>query len=201
MAQLYHVTVDNQIPYYVYGNRQDGPSMRGPSNSRLSEDSRRAEIPRGMWHGVGGGECGFATPDPVDPNIIWSSASGSGARGGIVVRYNEVRRQYRQVEVWPESTGGWPAADLKYRFQWTFPLLISPHDHNTVYVTSQFVHRTTQGGQSWDIISPDLTTNDKSRQGISGGLTPDNIGVEYCCVVYAFDESPPAAGCVLGRFQ
>ena len=194
VAQLYHVTVDNQIPYYVYGNRQDGPSMRGPSNSRLSEDSRRAEIPRGMWHGVGGGECGFATPDPVDPNIIWSSASGSGARGGIVVRYNEVRRQYRQVEVWPESTGGWPAADLKYRFQWTFPLLISPHDHNTVYVTSQFVHRTTQGGQSWDIISPDLTTNDKSRQGISGGLTPDNIGVEYCCVVYAFDESPLQQG-------
>ena len=194
VAQLYHVTVDNQIPYYVYGNRQDGPSMRGPSNSRLSGDSRRAEIPRGMWHGVGGGECGFATPDPVDPNIIWSSASGSGARGGIVVRYNEERRHYRQVEVWPESTGGWPAADLKYRFQWTFPLLISPHDHNTVYVTSQFVHRTTQGGQSWDIISPDLTTNDKSRQVISGGLTPDNIGVEYCCVIYAFDESPLQQG-------
>ena len=194
VAQLYHVAVDNQIPYYVYGNRQDGPSMRGPSNSRLSGDLRRSEIPRGMWHGVGGGECGFATPDPVDPNIIWSSASGSGARGGIVVRYNEARRHYRQVEVWPESTGGWPAADLKYRFQWTFPLLISPHDHNTVYVTSQFVHRTTQGGQSWDIISPDLTTNDKSRQGISGGLTPDNIGVEYCCVIYAFDESPLQQG-------
>ena len=113
VAQLYHVTVDNQIPYYVYGNRQDGPSMRGPGNSRLSGNSRRAETPRGMWHGVGGGESGFATPDPVDPNIIWSSASGSGARGGIVVRYNEERRQYRQVEVWPESTGGWPAADLK----------------------------------------------------------------------------------------
>ena len=194
VAQLYHVTVDNQIPYYVYGNRQDGPSMRGPGNSRLSGNSRRAETPRGMWHGVGGGESGFATPDPVDPNIIWSSASGSGARGGIVVRYNEERRQYRQVEVWPESTGGWPAADLKYRFQWTFPLLISPHDHNTVYVTSQFVHRTTNGGQSWRVISPDLTTNDKGKQGISGGLTPDNIGVEYCCVIYAFDESPVQQG-------
>jgi len=96
--------------------------------------------------------------------------------------------------VWPESTGGWPAADLKYRFQWTFPLLISPHDHNTVYVTSQFVHRTTNKGQSWEVISPDLTTNDKSRQGISGGLTPDNIGVEYCCVIYAFDESPVDQG-------
>jgi photosystem II stability/assembly factor-like uncharacterized protein len=191
IAQMYHVTVDNQIPYNVYGNRQDGPSTRGPSNSRLGQ---RAGIPRGMWHSVGGGESGFATPDPVDPNIIWSSCSGSGARGGIVIRYNEANRQFRQVEVWPDSTGGWPAADLKYRFQWTFPLLISPHDRNTVYVTSQHVHRTTNAGQSWEEISPDLTTNDKTKQGISGGLTPDNIGVEYGCVIYAFDESPVEKG-------
>ncbi|MFQ5742469.1 MAG: WD40/YVTN/BNR-like repeat-containing protein, partial [Acidobacteriota bacterium] len=194
VAQIYHVTVDNRIPYYVYGNRQDGPSTRGPSNSRLFGGFGGGGIPRGMWHSVGGGESGFATPDPKDPEIIWSSASGAGARGGIVIRYNERRRQFRQVEVWPESTGGWPAAELKYRFQWTFPLLISPHDHNTVYVTSQVVHRTTNGGQSWEVISPDLTTNDKSKQGISGGLTPDNIGVEYCCVIYAFDESPRQAG-------
>ena len=189
IAQMYHVTADNAIPYNVMGNRQDGPSSRGPSNSRSG-----GSIPRGMWHSVGGGESGFATPDPTDPNIIWSSASGSGARGGIVVRYDERTRQYRQVEVWPESTGGWPAAELKYRFQWTFPLLVSPHDHTTVYVTSQHVHRTSNGGQSWDVISPDLTTNDKTKQGISGGLTPDNIGVEYCCVIYAFDESPAQPG-------
>ena len=111
-----------------------------------------------------------------------------------MVRFNERTRQYRQVEVWPLGTGGWPAEGLRYRFQWTFPLLISPHDHNTIYVTSQHVHRTTNGGQSWDEISPDLTTNDKSKQGISGGLTPDNIGVEYCCVIYAFDESPVQQG-------
>ncbi len=154
-----------------------------------------------MWHSVGGGESGFATPDPVDPDVIWSSASGAGARGGIVVRYRESTRQYRQVEVWPESTGGWPAADLKYRFQWTFPVLVSPHDHDTVFVTSQHVHRTTNGGQSWEVISPDLTTNDKSKQRISGGLTPDNIGVEYCCVIYAFDESPVAEGRLLGRLE
>ncbi len=195
VAQMYHVTVDNQIPYYVYGNRQDGPSMRGPSNSRLAgEFGFGGGIPRGMWHGVGGGESGFATPDPVDPDIIWSSTSGYGPVGGIVSRYSERRRQFRQVEVWPEATIGWPAEDLKYRFQWTFPLLISPHDHETVYVTSQFVHRTRNRGQSWEVISPDLTTNDKSRQGISGGLTPDNIGVEYCCVVYALDESPLEPG-------
>jgi photosystem II stability/assembly factor-like uncharacterized protein len=193
VAQMYHVTVDNHIPYYVYGNRQDGPSVRGPSNSRLY-GWHGGVIPRAMWHEVGGGESGFATPDPVDPDIIWSSASGSGARGGIVVRYDERTRQYRHVEVWPMSTGGWPAKGLRYRFQWTFPLLISPHDHNTVYVTSQHVHRTTNGGQSWEVISPDLTTNDTTKMGISGGLTPDNIGVEYCCVIYAFDESPLQQG-------
>ncbi len=193
VAQLYHVTVDNNVPYYVYANRQDGPSTRGPSRSRTG-GFFGGGISRGMWHSVGGGESGFATPDPIDPDIIWSSASGAGARGGIVVRYNEKNRQYRQLEVWPESTGGWPAKGLKYRFQWTFPLHISSHDNNTVYVTSQHVHKTRNGGQSWDVISPDLSTNDESKQGISGGLTPDNIGVEYCCVIYAFDESPVEKG-------
>ncbi|MGH7542209.1 MAG: WD40/YVTN/BNR-like repeat-containing protein, partial [Gemmatimonadota bacterium] len=194
IAQMYHVTVDNAVPYHVLGNRQDGPSFRGPSNTRTGGLWADGLIPRGDWRAVGGGESGFATPDPSDPNIVWSSASGSGARGGIVVRHNVEAGQFRMVEVWPESTGGWPAESLKYRFQWTFPLLISPHDHQTVYVTSQDVHRTSNGGQSWEVISPDLTTNDKSRQGISGGLTPDNIGVEYCCVIYAFDESPVEPG-------
>jgi len=196
LAQMYHVTVDNQIPYYVYGNRQDGPSFRGPSNSRIGggPGGGGGGIPRGMWHAVGGGESGFATPDPVDPDVIWSSASGIGAVGGIVVRYQESTRQFRQVEVWPEATIGWPASAVKYRFQWTFPVHVSTHDNNTVYVTSQFVHRTTNGGQSWDVISPDLTTNDPDMQGISGGITPENVGVEYCCVIYAFDESPVDGG-------
>ncbi len=192
IGQMYHVTVDNAIPYHVMGNRQDGPSARGPSNTRYG--GTRGAIPRGDWRSVGGGESGFATPDPTDPDIVWSSASGSGARGGIVVRWDARTGQFRNVEVWPESTGGVPAKDVKYRFQWTFPLLVSPHDHNTLYVTSQVVHRTTNGGQSWDVISPDLTTNDTTKMGISGGLTPDNIGVEYCCVIYAFDESPAQQG-------
>jgi len=189
VAQLYHVTVDNQVPYYVYANRQDGPSVRAPSNSRTG-----AGITRGMWHEVGGGESGFATPDTMVPDLVWSSTSGWGAGSGIVVRYNEKTRQFRNVEVWPEASIGWPAKDVKYRFQWTFPLLISPHDHNTVYVASQFVHRTTNGGQSWQVVSPDLTTHDTTKMGISGGLTPDNLGVEYCCVIYALDESPVEQG-------
>ncbi len=194
IAQMYHVTVDNAIPYNVMGNRQDGPSTRGPSNSRMGGGLFGVGIPRGLWHSVGGGESGFATPDPTDSNIVWSSASGVGAGGGIVSRWDARTRQYREVEVWPESTTGHPADSLRYRFQWTFPLLISPHDDNTVYVTSQHVHRTTNRGQSWDVISADLSTNNRSRMGISGGLTPDNIGVEYCCVIYAFDESPLEPG-------
>ena len=183
IAQMYHVTVDTRVPYYVYGNLQDGPSARGPSNSRTGD------IARGMWGTVGGGESGWATPDPEDPDIVWSSASGYGSVGGIVTRYDVRTGIARSIEVWPQATIGWPAGDLKYRFVWTFPLTISPHDHNTVYVGSQHVHATTDGGRTWQVISPDLTRNDKTRQRLSGGLTPDNIGVEYAGVVFAIAES------------
>jgi len=194
-AQMYHVTVDNEIPYNVLGNKQDEPSYRGPSNSRLTGFGGDGGIPRGMWHSVGGGESGWATPDPTNSKLIWSTASGSGMVGGIVVRFEEDRRQFRNVEVWPQQSNG-PASGVKYRFVWDAPLLISPHDHNTIYTGSQHVHRTTNGGQSWQVISPDLTLNDKSRQGSSGGLTPDNIGVEYAGVVYGIAESPREKGTI-----
>ena len=193
VAQLYHVTTDKEVPYNVLTNRQDGPAMKGPSRSG-TQSFFGSFIGNGLWHDVGGGESGFATPDPTDSNIVWSSASGYGALGGVVVRYDERTGQFRQVEVWPELTAGMPAADVKYRFQWTFPLLISPHDNNTVYVASQFVHRTTNGGQSWEIVSPDLSLNDVSKQQFSGGLTGDNIGVEYANVIYALEESPLKKG-------
>ena len=193
-AQMYHVTVDNEIPYNVLGNKQDEPSYRGPSNSRVM-GGRSAGISRGMWHSVGGGESGWATPDPTDSKIIWSTASGSGMVGGIVVRFEEDRRQFRNVEVWPQQSNG-PADGVKYRFVWDSPFHISPHDHNTIYVGSQHVHRTTNGGQSWEVISPDLTLNDRSRMGSSGGLTPDNIGVEYAGVVYGIAESTREKGLI-----
>jgi photosystem II stability/assembly factor-like uncharacterized protein len=191
IAQMYHVTVDSRIPYYVYGNKQDGPSYRGPSNSRAGNTISRSE-----WHGVEGGESGWATPDPVDPNIIWSTASGSGSRGGIVVRFDERTRMGQNVEVWPLSTGGHPAAAVQYRFIWDAPFTISPHNHNKVFTGSQFVHMTVNGGKSWSVISPDLTRNDKSKQQISGGLTPDNIGVEYGDVIYAIAESKAQEGVI-----
>ena len=188
-AQMYHVTTDNQIPYYVYGNKQDGPSYRGPSDSRTGG----SVIPRAAWHTVAGGESGWATPDPVDHNLVWSSASGSGSVGGIVAIYEESRRQARNVEVWPNQANGIPA-DLRYRFNWAMPLTMSPHDRNVVYVGSQHVHRTSNRGQSWEVISPDLSLNDKARQQFSGGLTGDNIGVEYAAVVMAIAESPLERG-------
>ena len=168
--------------------------MKGPSRSNMENWWHSGMIQSGLWREVGGGESGFATPDPKNPDIVWSSASGSGSLGGIVTRYNEKTKQYRQLEVWPEYAAGSYASLLKYRFQWTFPLLISPHDNKTVYVTSQHVHKTTNDGQSWEVISPDLTMNDKKMQGFSGGLTGDNIAVEYANVIYAFEESPVKQG-------
>lgn len=198
IAQIYKVTTDNRVPYTVCGNMQDGPSTCGPSNSNSSGGiiTGGAQIPRGLWYSVLGGESGAATPDPVNADIIWSTASGRGSVGGIVTRYNVRGRTGRDVEVWPVNTGGHAAKDLRYRFIWDFPITISPHDNNTVYVGSQHVHRTTNGGQRWEVISPDLTLNDKSKQGLSGGIWHDNIGVEYGNVVYAIAESPVTRGLI-----
>ncbi|MCU1268219.1 MAG: glycosyl hydrolase, repeat-containing protein [Acidobacteria bacterium] len=195
IAQMYHVTVDNRVPYFVYGNEQDDPSYRGPSRVP-GGGFGGGQIPRSAWQSVAGGESGWATPDPEDPNIVWSSASGSGSIGGIVERYDLRNGQARNVEVWPDQINGTAAAELKYRFVWTMPLAISPHDHNKIYVGSQYVHQTTDGGQSWQVISPDLTTNDKTKQGFSGGLTGDNIGVEYAPVIFAISESRIESGVI-----
>jgi hypothetical protein len=192
LAQMYHATVDNKIPYNVYGNRQDGPSAMVPSNPRAGDPgvANFPTITRGSSESVGGGESGWATPDTVDGNLVWSSGSGSGSMGGIITRYDRRTKLVHNVEVWPQATIGWPADSLKYRFVWTAPLTLSSHDHNVLYVGSQHVHMTKDGGNHWSEISPDLTRNDKSRQRISGGLTPDNIGVEYAGVVFAIGESP-----------
>ncbi len=186
IAQMYHVFTDNQVPYFVYGNRQDGASHRGPSNS-LSGGG----IAIGEWHSVGGCESGFAIPDPVDNNIVWS-----GCYEGILDRYDLRTGHARNVSVWPDNPEGWPAAELRYRFQWTFPIAISPHDHNRVYAGSQHVHQTIDGGQSWQVISPDLTTNDKSLQQKTGGLTPDDASPTYAAVLFAIAESPLEEGVI-----
>ena len=129
-------------------------------------------------------------------NLVWSSASGFGSVGGIVSRYDMRTKVSASVEVWPQGTIGHSADEVKYRFVWTFPVHLSPHDHNRVYVGSQHVHATTDGGRSWSVISPDLSRNDRSRMVRSGGLTPDNIGVEYSGVVFAINESRLRRGAV-----
>jgi photosystem II stability/assembly factor-like uncharacterized protein len=180
IAQMYHVAVDHQVPYFVYGNRQDGPSTRGPSNNLIGEKG----IPIGEWRPVGGCETGFAVPDPVDTNIVWS-----GCFDGNLERHDLETGLNRDVSVWPESIESWPAKDVRYRFQWTFPLVISPHDHNRVYVGSQFVHQTTDGGESWSLISPDLTTDDPELQQRTGGLTLDDASPTMAPTIFALAES------------
>jgi len=190
IAQMYHVAVDNEIPYNVYGNRQDGPSTYGPSNS-LYASFGGGGIASGEWRHVGACECGFAIPDPVDSNIVWSGCFAAG-----FTRFERDTGHARSVDIWPESYMGWPAGEVKYRIQWTFPIAISPHDHNKVYTGSQYVHQTTDGGASWQVISPDLSTGSPELVGNSGGLVRDNLGVEYAALVFAIAESPLEEGVI-----
>lgn len=187
IAQMYHVYVDNQIPYYVYGGKQDGPAYKGPSTGGGGRFGRSES----QWQTTAGGECGFIIPDPVDPNIVWG-----GSYNAQLQRADYRTGHINTVHIWPESIYGSHAAVAKYRFNWTFPIHISPHNHNKVYAGSQHVHMTTDGGRSWTVISPDLSTNDLSKMGPSGGLTRDNLAVEYGCVVFAIAESPLEEGCI-----
>ena len=173
IAQMYHVATDRQIPYFVYGNRQDGAALRGPSNT-LAGDT----IPIGAWQSVAGCEVGFTLPDPRHGSDLYDSANGLS----------------RRVSVWPEAAESWPGEDLKYRFHWTFPMAISPHDPDRVYVGSQFLHRTENGGQTWTKISPDLTSNAPELQKRTGGLTLDDAGPTLGPSLFAVAESPLVAG-------
>ena len=183
VAQMYHVTVDDRIPYRVYGNRQDGYSYRGPSRTT------GGGIPLGLWRGVGGCETGWATPEPHDDNIVWSGCYD----GGLEV-YDDRTGHVRDVRVWPEASYGWAPADVKIRWHWNFPMVLSRHEPGVTWVGSQFVHRSRDRGQSWETISPDLTTNDKSRQQDSGGVTIDNLFTFDGSVLFALAESPLEQG-------
>lgn len=179
IAQMYHVAVDNQIPYNVYGNRQDGYSYSGPSNSRARG------IPLSAWQVVGGCESGFAKPDPFDENIVIS-----GCYDGGLEMYDRRTQHSRDIRVWPEAAYGWKPADLKLRWHWNFPISWSPHTPHRVYVGSQYIHKSDDFGQSWQTISPDLTTNDKTHQESSGGIAIDNLMTFDGCTLFAIEESP-----------
>ena len=185
IAQMYHAAVDDQIPYKVYGNRQDGYSYGGPSNSL------QGYIPVGLWKGVGGCESGFAQPDPNDHNIIWS-----GCYDGGLERYDARTDHARDVRVWPEAGYGWAPKDMKYRWYWSFPIEFSNHVKHRVYVGSQFVHKSDDDGDSWQIISPDLTLNDKTHQQSSGGIAIDNLMTWDGAVLISIAESKMEEGVI-----
>lgn len=184
IAQMYHVAVDDRVPYWVYGNRQDAWSYRGPSRY-LGGWS----IPLGAWHGVGGCESGYAQPDPFDNNIVWSGCYD----GGLDIF--DLRTMHpRDVRVYPLTQIGATPANAKYRWHWNFPMALSVHEKGKVWVGSQHVHETSNGGQSWKEISPDLTTNDKSHQQNSGGMASDNLMTWDGSTLYWIAESPVKAG-------
>ncbi|HKL18786.1 MAG TPA: hypothetical protein VJ905_07445 [Halalkalibaculum sp.] len=183
-AQFYQVITDNQFPYYIYGAQQD--------NSTVGIKSRTADngITERDWAPVAGGESGYIAPDPENPNITYG-----GSYGGYFNKFNEFTDQSDRIDVWPDNPMGAGASELKYRFQWTFPIYISPHNPDLLYATSQFVHRSTNEGMSWEDISPDLTRNEKSKQQESGGpITKDDTSIEYYNTIFTFAESPVQEG-------
>ena len=185
LCQFYHINVDNSVPYRVMGTMQDQGTASGPSNSLAS-----GGISLSDWHTVGGGETGFAVPDPSDPNIVYA-----GEYAGYISRYDHRTRQARNISAYPISPSGKGGEELKYRFQWTAPIMISPHDPKTIYHAANVLFRTRDAGKTWDAISPDLTTDDKSKQKPSGGpITGDNTGAEMYCTIFALAESPRKEG-------
>ncbi|HEX2224598.1 MAG TPA: glycosyl hydrolase, partial [Thermoanaerobaculia bacterium] len=187
IGQFYHVSVDNRVPFHVAGSMQDIGTAQGPSNSLSGTGVRNTD-----WYGVGGGEAGWVVSDWSDPNIVYA-----GEYGGIFTRYDHRTRSARNVSAWPDNPSGHGGEDLRYRFQWTAPIVVSPHDAKVVYHAANVLFRTDDGGQTWKAISPDLTRNDKSKQKWSGGpITGDNTGVETYCTIFAVAESPLQEGLI-----
>ncbi len=178
-AQFYHVTTTNHFPYRVCGAQQD--------NSTLCIASRTSGfgISDQDWYRVGGCESGYIAVHPDDPDVVYA-----GCYGGMISRYDQRTGQSRNIHAWPDNPMGWGAANLKYRFQWTFPIVLNPHDPGELFIAANVVFRSHDGGGSWEVISPDLTRNDKTKQGPSGGpITKDNTSVEYYNTVFSLVPS------------
>ncbi len=183
-AQIYHVTTDNDFPYNILGAQQDNSSLRIPSRTF------GAGIGKDDWTGTAGGESGYIAAKPDQPEIVFG-----GSYGGDLSWFNHRTKTSRAVDPWPDNPMGHGAEDLAERFQWTFPIVFSPHNPNLLYTCSQYVFATADMGQSWRKISPDLTRNDKSMQGSSGGpITKDNTSIEYIGTVFTLAESPKKKG-------
>lgn len=174
-AQMYHVTTTSHVPYHVCGAQQDNSTACVPSNGNGSE-----------FYAVGGGESGYIAADPGNTNVFYA-----GSYGGLLTRYDRATGQSRQINVWPENPMGHSAKDIRERFQWTFPIVFDPTDRKVLYVGSQHVWKTTDEGQTWQRVSPDLTRADPETMGPSGGpITLDQTGVETYATVFTIAPSP-----------
>jgi len=185
-SQFYRVTTDNDFPYKIYAAQQDNSTVRiahRTSGSSITEDD---------WESTAGGESAHIAVDPTNPDIVYG-----GSYGGFLTRVDHKLGTFRAINVYPDNPMGHGAEGMKYRFQWNFPIFFSKHDPKTLYTGSNHLHRTRNEGQTWEIISPDLTRNDPDKLKSSGGpITQDNTGVEYYCTVFAADESPVQEGLI-----
>jgi len=178
-AQFYRVTTDNHFPYRIYAAQQDNSTVRIPHRTK------GGSITAKDWETTAGCECGHIAVDPKNPEIVYG-----GCYDGYMQRKNHENGQSRAINVWPDNPMGHGAKDLKYRFQWNFPILFSPHNPQKLYAASNHLHVSYDEGQSWETISPDLTRNDSTKLQASGGpITKDNTSVEYYCTIFAVAES------------
>ena len=185
-SQFYRVTTDNSFPYRIYGAQQDNSTVR------IRHRNDGGAITEADWEPTAGGESGWIAPDPLDNDIVYG-----GSYGGLLTRENHRNGTSRTVNVWPDNPMGHGAEGMKYRFQWNFPIFFSPHNPKLLYTTSNQFNRSTNEGQTWEVFSPDLTRNDKSKLGPSGGpITKDNTSVEYYATIFTAAESPVKPGII-----
>jgi photosystem II stability/assembly factor-like uncharacterized protein len=183
-AQFYRLSTDNDFPYRLLGGQQDNSAVR------IRHRSEGNGIDIRDWEETAGGESGYIVADPRNPDIVYG-----GSYDGYLTMYNHRTREFRDVNPWPDNPMGSGAIDAAERFQWNFPLMTSPNEPQTLYAASQHLFRSTNGGASWERVSPDLTRNDPSRMQSSGGpITKDNTSVEYYCTIFAIAESPLERG-------
>ncbi|MBI1763889.1 MAG: glycosyl hydrolase [Acidobacteria bacterium] len=183
-GQYYRVATDNDFPYHVYGAQQDSSTVR------IASRTTGFGITDKDWDSTAGSESGWVQPSPKDSMVVFG-----GNYGGLLERLDHRTGQSRDLNVWPDNPMGWGVEGMKYRFQWNFPILFSPHDQNVLYTGGSHLFKSTNEGQSWQIISDDLTRNDKSKQGSSGGpITKDNTSVEYYCTIFTLAESSVTKG-------
>lgn len=183
-AQFYRVTTDDAFPYRIYAAQQDNSTIR------IRHRTESGSISEDDWEETAGGESAHIAVDPENNDIVYG-----GSYDGFLTRYNHQKNTVRSVSVWPDNPMGHGAEDFKYRFQWNFPIFFSPHNPKKIYAASNHLHASTDQGASWQLISPDLTRNDPTKLGSSGGpITQDNTSVEYYCTIFAAAESPLVEG-------